>query len=287
MKKLFLKIKKLFRLSYNFIFIHRFPKFMRFSSYPYLTGDTLRKFSDHIYDETKTFSPEKVAINDLVFVKSDMLDEYFNSVHKNINSQYRLLTHNSDENIDSKYISFKDDKIQIWYAQNLLLSGDKFFRPMPIGLENRRYLNNGLLNHFKFKQTIVKNSYILCSFDNKNIERTKIKEIARNKDLIKVEKFDNHKVYIKNLAHYKFNICPPGNGIDTHRIWESLLVGTVPIVKKNEFTTNLINNSVPLLELENWNDLLSYNKKQLDKIYLNLSSKIDMQKVTKVNHWLN
>ena len=93
--------------------------------------------------------------------------------------------------------------------------------------------------------------------------------------------------YVKELSSYRFNICPPGNGIDTHRIWESLMVKTIPIVKKNEFTTNLVNNGVPLLELESWNNLLSYDIEHLEKIYLKLSSKFDMQKITKVSYWLN
>ena len=287
MKKPFLKINKFVRLIYNFIFIHRFPKFMRLSSYPYLTGDTLRKLSDHIYDETKAFNPDNVAANELVFVKSDMLNEYFNSLHKKINSRYRLLTHNSDENIDGKHISFKDNKILVWYAQNLLISESEFIKPIPIGLENRRYLNNGLLNHFKFKKNIIKNNYILCSFDDKNIDRTKVKEIAKNKNLIEIRAFSNHRKYVKELSSYRFNICPPGNGIDTHRIWESLMVKTIPIVKKNEFATNLVNNGVPLLQLESWNNLLSYDIEHLEKIYLKLSSKFDMQKITKVSYWLN
>ena len=31
--------------------------------------------------------------------------------------------------------------------------------------------------------------------------------------------FKTHKEYTKNLAKFKFNLCPNGNGVDTHRIW--------------------------------------------------------------------
>ncbi len=36
--------------------------------------------------------------------------------------------------------------------------------------------------------------------------------------------------YIQELSKHKFAICPPGKGIDTHRTWEALMVGTIPIV---------------------------------------------------------
>jgi hypothetical protein len=38
------------------------------------------------------------------------------------------------------------------------------------------------------------------------------------------------KGYLDELSRYKFAIAPPGKGIDTHRAWEALMVGTIPIV---------------------------------------------------------
>tara|TARA_R110002167_G_scaffold255783_2_gene462156 strand:+ start:8005 stop:8907 length:903 start_codon:yes stop_codon:yes gene_type:complete len=37
--------------------------------------------------------------------------------------------------------------------------------------------------------------------------------------------------YLSELAGHKFCICPIGNGLDTFRTWESILVNTVPIVQ--------------------------------------------------------
>lgn len=36
--------------------------------------------------------------------------------------------------------------------------------------------------------------------------------------------------YMKILKTYKFCVSPPGRGIDVHRTWEALMVGTIPIV---------------------------------------------------------
>ena len=39
--------------------------------------------------------------------------------------------------------------------------------------------------------------------------------------------------YVSALASHRFVLCPRGNGIDTHRIWEALYVGTIPIVERH------------------------------------------------------
>ena len=39
------------------------------------------------------------------------------------------------------------------------------------------------------------------------------------------------KDYIAKLGEYQFVLCPPGVGTDTHRFWETILVGSIPIVE--------------------------------------------------------
>ena len=39
--------------------------------------------------------------------------------------------------------------------------------------------------------------------------------------------------YIEELSRHKFCVCPPGYGVDTHRIYEAIYVGSIPIVLQN------------------------------------------------------
>lgn len=39
--------------------------------------------------------------------------------------------------------------------------------------------------------------------------------------------------FLGNLVRHRFVVCPPGNGVDTHRMWECLLAGAVPIVLRS------------------------------------------------------
>lgn len=44
----------------------------------------------------------------------------------------------------------------------------------------------------------------------------------------------------KTLFLSYFTFCPPGNAHDTHRLWESLLCGSIPIVLRTEFIDRLL-----------------------------------------------
>jgi hypothetical protein len=51
-------------------------------------------------------------------------------------------------------------------------------------------------------------------------------------------------------AECMFVISPEGAGLDCHRTWESLLLGNVPIVKRNSIAD--LYNNLPVLIVEDW-----------------------------------
>ena len=54
------------------------------------------------------------------------------------------------------------------------------------------------------------------------------------------------------MNEYKFVACPRGNGIDTHRFWETLYRGSVPIVIASKWSNSLKYLDLPLIEVSNW-----------------------------------
>ena len=53
------------QIRFFWITLERFPNLFRPSSKPYLSGDTLRNFSDHIFDESKTIEPKNIKDKDI------------------------------------------------------------------------------------------------------------------------------------------------------------------------------------------------------------------------------
>ena len=257
-------------------------------SYPFISGDTFRKYSNFVFDETKSFNPKSVKQDDVVFLKSNLKEIYFSTIHPKIENKYILLTHNSDENITDNDKTFIDEKIIHWFAQNLNIIADKQISPLPIGFENRFYLNNGKIKILKIGEKNEQNKVdkIHSSFNlNTNY-------FARNEVLNKIStiehihnlKFSTPREYITNLKYFKFVICPEGNGKDTHRIWEALLTKTIPIVLKNEFTINLASLGVPLNLIDNWDELDKFTNEFINKEYKKYRQN-EFLKFTKFKFW--
>ena len=57
--------------------------------------------------------------------------------------------------------------------------------------------------------------------------------------------------------NYSFELCPEGNGLDTHRFYEALLLNTIPIVKRNSLESMYI--KFPCVIVNNWNEITEKN----------------------------
>ncbi len=75
--------------------------------------------------------------------------------------------------------------------------------------------------------------------------------------------------YIKNMADAKLVICPRGNGRDTHRFWEALYAGSIPIIVETELPYKLLQQfNLPVVKLNSWEELKSRKiiESQLEQI---------------------
>ena len=71
--------------------------------------------------------------------------------------------------------------------------------------------------------------------------------------------------YYEKLSKSKFMISPRGCGLDTYRLWDSLYLGTIPIVVKYEGYENF--DDLPILFLDKWEDYLDLDEKKLENIW--------------------
>lgn len=240
---------------------------LRPDSYPYITGDGFRKIADHIYEKNDKCRAGDIKDGEIVFLNGDLIDEWFADTHPKILTKYKLITHNSDKNIGLKEISYLDDKIIRWFAQNVIVSHEKI-TPLPIGLENKRYYYNGIPSIFnKIKKVKVeKKDKILFGFNietNPNERKTAYDSLIKNKNADKIDGFPTPNIYLKTLNQYKFVASPPGNGTDCHRTWEALYLGTVPIVKESICLNYFRNLGLPILVVKNYDNIDISNYKQI------------------------
>ena len=279
-------IIKFFKLQFYFLTFERFPNLFRPSSRPYISGDTFRNISDHIFDESSTFIPEKVNRNDVVFVMTDLINVYFKIHHPRITEKYILITHNSDLNVDDFIDRYMDSKIIHWFSQNLSSDTSKATL-IPKGIENLRYLKYGRKKWFKSSQKSKVNK-ILCSFNlYTNYQyRSNVQRISNTNEIVDISYFQTPEEYFYNLSKYKFNICPPGKGKDTSRIWESLLLNVFPVFELNSFTKQFMQMGIPGIYLDKWEDLLNFDETKLQNEYEKLIN-VNYEHFTLLKYWEN
>jgi hypothetical protein len=194
-----------------------------------------------------------------IFVFTHDLDYFYNKY--NVNDKI-IITHNSDHEINKNY-NFK-----LHLCQNAKVT-DTNIIPIPIGVENTQWFDINIFHKIR-KMNIAKTKYIYFYF---KLNTHKSRKDCFNK-LSKILEWNTHKTkeeYFIELASHKYAICPRGNGLDTHRIWECLYLNTIPIVIKEDFPN--INN-LPIIVLDSWDYLINklnceFGKQTLSKLNVN------------------
>ncbi len=243
---------------------------IRASSEPYISGDSFRSLANHLFDETdSSFNPKTVQNGDIIFVKTDLLGEFFSQKHPSIINHYILISHNADHGAPGNYVHYlEDEKIIVWFGQNPTISNHKKFIAIPIGIANRCWQHGNIDNFNKaltflhqhsiyiFKDGIFLEKY-LAGINFKPASHTPIRETLlnyfSNQSFCKNIEHDNHLYYLSNMFYVKFLLSPRGNGLDCHRTWEALLMGSIPILEHSYLDQIFID--MPVLLINKWEDV--------------------------------
>ena len=75
----------------------------------------------------------------------------------------------------------------------------------------------------------------------------------------------NQEDYLNNISRSIFCICPPGNGVDCHRIWECLYLKCIPIIEYHQVFEQF--KHLPICFIDDWNKVtVNFLRKNLQKI---------------------
>lgn len=250
-------------------------------SLPYVTGDAFRSISDHIFDETHQFIiPKEVKKADVIFVKTDLLEDFFYNYHKKIHNPYILITHNSDDETPNKFEKYLDDKkIIAWFSQNVIKKHPKLI-PIPIGIDNRYWGNK---KFHSFRKIVAnqnmhkKNKLLYQNFCKKTCldKRSYVQKLFENKKYCITKSKVPIKEYCIDVTTSNFVLSPRGNGLDTLRTWESLYLGSFPIVESSAMDS--IFDDLPVIIVNDYNEV---NEKFLhDKLQEMENKEFNMEKI--------
>jgi len=184
----------------------------------------------------------------------------------------KIVSHNSDHPIDNEYLKYlNDSKCSqfVQYSQNCVITHPNLI-PLPIGIENRQHVDHAMIHAIRKRKDIKKekNIYFFFSFGT---HPTRINCYNALKDKIAYNNKKSKEEYFIELKKHKFAICPRGNGLDTHRLWECFYLDVIPIMIQSDIV-NIDN--LPIIVLNSWDD---FNEERIYKEFTNIkNSKICM-----------
>ena len=127
--------------------------------------------------------------------------------------------------------------------------------------------------------------YMNMNINTYPIERQLVWDLFKDKNWVTIGSIENNiegrTRFLRDIKSHTFVLCPRGNGLDTHRLWETLYMGSIPIVKRDigyaEFE------DLPICFINNWSEIninfLETEQKRIVNTNWNL-------KKLKINYWI-
>lgn len=226
------------------------------TSYPYLSGDSFSSLADLVIDSMLLREPnvltQKIASSHIVFCPSHLLEELIFLTKESAGVKV-LIVGNGDKNFHEIGHLIKQFAKYSFIQNSFISDGVRIFT-LPIGLENKRLGVNGMI---RFKPSLDKKArspILVGPFSPTSESRFELrKEVFRGFQEFDVrEERISLKEYSKALHSHTYILCPEGNGVDTHRLWESLYAGAIPVVLRNTWSKSLIELGFPIIQIESW-----------------------------------
>ncbi|KKP36082.1 MAG: hypothetical protein UR26_C0001G0126 [candidate division TM6 bacterium GW2011_GWF2_32_72] len=265
-------------------------------NYPYITYQSFMYYCDHIFP--RNLKPANVKAGDTIYIGDEnLLQHFFEEIHPKISVPYILITHDAMYTGQKKYFKYlNDSKIIAWFTKNPIDQHEKIFG-LPVGLPPKGYKhgNTKLLKSMMGKKLLKKHTLYLNIIPGPCLdERMKVFNMFRYKNYcynaypiphpenLKNEDRKNYLEYIMDIKESKFVLSPRGLGLDTHRMWETIMLGSYPIVKTS--CLDFMIQDLPVIIVQNWDEV---TEEFLEKKYIELqNNKYNFEKLY-IDYWLN
>jgi hypothetical protein len=240
----------------------------------------VKNFNDINLDLLNKYFLEYCDLNKIttikLFIYTHILEPFTKFILPFLNDsiKYILYIHNSDHSFTNDYKTILDSpKVKKVYSQNIDIeindNNDKLSL-LPIGIANSMWSHGNLEDLYTVMQETYKNQKTNSVYVNINPNtydyRKKILDKIIYKNNFNVSSNKPYIEYLRELASHRFSLCIRGNGIDTHRFWESLYLGVIPIIinnkttKCNNFIKYLNKLQIPFYEIINDNLDIMFTK---------------------------
>ena len=244
-------------------------------------------FSSEVWFVNKKLILKK---NSTIFCKTELIDLLF-TLLKDIPKEYELnlITHQSDIEINEKWFNKKPRCINKWYAVNVAYKHKNLYH-IPLGISEgfrKQHLNVNHIKEMTNPLKLNKKESLYINFNpntNKKI-RQNILKVLKNQNFTTIGSYGlEMNDYIKDIKDNQYVLCPTGNGVDTYRLWETLIIGSNPVVNSINQYSDFKN--LPIYYYNNPKELtIEYLKSKNDTFHELKDNNISREYLT-TNYWM-
>lgn len=218
-------------------------------------------YTGTILEENKTVL-QLVANSRTFFVKLDYFDYFVDQIMPHITRRFVLFTHNSDLTAGTVNQVLSSPKLVRWYGCNMMPS--RRTKGIPLGLENvDMWKRTDFRQIIRYRGSVkTKLMYFRFSVSSNEAIRSKIYVSLVNNGFHENKRRD-WADYIRELSQHKFCASPPGNGVDTHRMWECLYLGVIPIVLKDPILLHWFRD-LPIMWIDSFDEITPQSLLRVD-----------------------
>jgi hypothetical protein len=197
----------------------------------------------------KLFTPMQAASGDWVFVNGDYLDDFLSRIPTYISKKFTVVIHNTDRSFGSAELTKTLRVANKIYAINTTVRHPQL-TTIPIGFSDTQL---GFLSTFT-PSVVERDIEIYGNFTghNNRKKRGECAVVFHNKTGVVFQTWKPVSDYYADLCRSKFVLCPEGTGIDTHRVYESILCGATPVILRNSLSH--LYETLPVCIVDRWED---------------------------------
>lgn len=203
-----------------------------------------------------------------IYCKIDHAPHFLINFAPRISHPFVFITHNGDLPVSEMLLGLAKTipNLKRWFGQNIECQKNQLIESIPIGLENTsNFPELKKLDKLYYMIQSCSNIdptrllYLNFSFSTNKLERESAWKMVKTscphftdkcQSSIQQSEFSS---WLSDVVDHHYVLCPRGNGIDTHRLWETLYLGRIPIVKRN--TNTKYYEDLPILLVDDWSDV--------------------------------
>lgn len=208
------------------------------------------------------------------------------------NNEQLLISGHSDYGITDELVNYYTPKI--WYTVNKQTSRNNV-HSIPLGITNDSWDSffhsvygnlrcmTQVMSESKDDKNLVYMNFNIRTFP---MEREPVFNMFKNNNWVTVGNIENsipgRTRFLREIRNHTFVLCPRGNGVDTHRMWETLYMGSIPIVKHDIAMDDF--SDLPICFINDWTEVtpefLETEKERIQSGSWNMSK-------LKMSYWIN